>query len=217
MLFGLITEQSKQVLTTATKRNNQKPHQTVSSLLLEGKERAEYLLSSSLPPVCSYSSLLMLTGPSRVLCGNRWDYLPIFSQIIQLRGYTELNGLETWDDWGFKVLAYSYTDRTVRYLLDVLLIGWKIHRSFFFCLFSRLFSGLARAGGIWILLLSEISATMGTCDLCYVFPRDTCQTTAGVRHRCSVLGHSRLCTCVRDGARTKAGCGSESRHGGLFV
>lgn len=99
----------------------------------------------------------MLTGPSRILCGNRWDYLPIFSQIIQLRGYTELNGLETWDRWarGFKVLACSYMDRTVRYLLDVLLIGWKIHRSFFFCLFSRLFSGLARAGGIWISLLSQ--------------------------------------------------------------
>lgn len=65
--------------------------------------------------------------------------------------------------------------------------------------------------------ITAFTATMGTCDLCYVFPHDTSQTTRGVGHPCSVLGHSRLCTCVCDTARRKGDCDSESRHGGLFV
>lgn len=35
------------------------------------------------------------------------------------------------------MLAGSYPDRTVQYLLDVLLIGWKIHLSYFLKIFSQ--------------------------------------------------------------------------------
>lgn len=43
------------------------------------------------------------------------------------------------------MLAGSYPDRTVRYLLDVLLIGWKIHLSYFFYFFLKvIFWGLGR-------------------------------------------------------------------------
>lgn len=94
------------------------------------------------------------------------------------------------------MLAGSYLDRTVRYLLDVLLIGQKIHLSYFFYFFSRSFSEVWQGQeGKQVSQLSEISTwqsvlkiAMVTCDLYYVFPCGASQVNKGFLAICPWLG-----------------------------